>query len=90
MTPSFFAGQPILDWYVFTWFEVKVNLSKSELVPVGEVNNLEMFIDILGCQQSFLPMKYLGLPLRAGFKEKSIYIGKNGKAACGLEVALFI
>lgn len=52
---------------VFTWFEVvfglKVNLSKSEMIPVGEA-----LVHILGCKQSTLTMKYLGLPLGAIFK----------------------
>lgn len=63
--------------YVFTWFEavssLKINLGKSELVPVGEVSNMESLVDILGCQLGSLPMKYLGLPLGAGFKEKTIW-----------------
>ena len=62
--------------YVFDWFEavsgLKINLSKSEIVPVGDTPNIEEIKQILGCQQSVLPMKYLGLPLGAKFKEKSI------------------
>jgi hypothetical protein len=48
--------------FVFNWFEVvsglKINLGKSELVPVGEVNNMDSLVGILGCQLGSFPMKY--------------------------------
>ena len=53
--------------YVFTWFEMiyrlKVNLSKSELVLVGEVHNLE-FGGYFGLSTGPLPMKYFRPPFR--------------------------
>ena len=52
---------------------LKINLGKSELVPVGVVNNIDLFLVVLGCKQDSLPMKYLGLPLGAKFKEKTIW-----------------
>jgi hypothetical protein len=62
---------------VLVWFEatsgLRVNLGKSELVQVGEVPFLEELADILGCQTSTLPMKYLGLPLGAKFKSLDIW-----------------
>ena len=39
-----------------------VNLQKSEMVPVGDVPNLEALVDVLGCKLSALPMTYLDLP----------------------------
>ena len=61
---------------VLIWFEavfgLKINLGKSELVVVGAVHNMEILVAVLGCNQGSLPMKYLGLPLRAKFKDKSI------------------
>ena len=61
---------------LFLYLEVvlglKINLAKSELVLVGIVNNVEGLTRILGCRVSSLPMKYLGLPLGASFKIKSI------------------
>lgn len=48
---------------------LKVNLAKSVLVPMGEL------ADILGCGTSSLPLKYLGILLRASFKAKSIWDG---------------
>ena len=38
-----------------------INLGKSKLVHVGGVHNLEAFVGLLGCGQSSLPLKYLGL-----------------------------
>ena len=42
-----------------------INLGKSKLVPIGGVHNLEALVGLLGCGQSSLPLKYLGLPLGA-------------------------
>jgi hypothetical protein len=42
------------------------------MVPVGNVENLDGLAGILGCGVSSLPSKYLGLPLGAYFKAKSI------------------
>jgi hypothetical protein len=52
---------------------LKVNLAKSALLPVGEVENLGELADVLGCGTASLPMKYLGLPLGASFKAKPIW-----------------
>ena len=51
---------------------LSINLGKSELVPGGVVPNLEVLVGLLGCGQSSLPLKYLGLPLGAKFKDLSI------------------
>ena len=42
---------------------LRINLGKSELVPVGVVHNLEALVGLLGCGQSSLTLKYLGIPL---------------------------
>jgi hypothetical protein len=59
------------------FFEVvsglKINLAKSELVPVGNINNVVGLVGILGCRVSSLPVKYLGFPLGAFFNAKSIW-----------------
>ena len=52
---------------------LKINLSKSELVPVGHVPNVAELAGFLGCRVSFLPMSYLGLPPGAGFKKKEVW-----------------
>ena len=41
---------------------LKVNIGKSEIVPVGDVNNLEVLSNILHCRVGNLHMKYLGMP----------------------------
>ena len=46
---------------------------KSELVPVGDMPDVEGLADILGCKIASLPMQYLGLPLGAKFKSKEIW-----------------
>ncbi|XP_050259853.1 uncharacterized protein LOC126704908 [Quercus robur] len=52
---------------------LKINLGKSELVPVGDVPNLHELVEILGCRESTIPLKYLGLPLGTSFKDKTIW-----------------
>lgn len=54
---------------------LKINLVKSELVLVGNVNNVDGLANILGCWVSSLPMKYLGLPLETSFKAKYVCDG---------------
>jgi hypothetical protein len=54
---------------------LKINLAKSVLVPVGNVDNVTGLADILGCGVSSLPLKYLGLPLGACYKAKPIWNG---------------
>ena len=57
-------------------FEVsglRINLGKSKLVPIGVVHNMDVLVGMLGCWQSSLPLRYLGLPLGAKFKELSIW-----------------
>ena len=52
---------------------LKINPGKSKLVPAGDVHNLHELEEILGCKESALPLKYLGLPLGATFKDKTIW-----------------
>ena len=52
---------------------LKVNVLKSELVPIGEVNNVHALAEILGCRIGSLPMTYLGMPLGASHKSLSIW-----------------
>ena len=48
-------------------------MGKSELVPVGVVHTFDLLLNVLSCKQGTLPMKYLGLPLGAKFKDKTIW-----------------
>jgi len=52
---------------------LKINLAKSKLVHVGDVDNMDELAGIMGCGVSSLPLKYLGLLLGAPFKAKSIW-----------------
>ena len=87
-----------LNW-ILMWFKalfgLKINLSKSALLPVGSVVNLESLALELGCKVGCLPTTFLGLPLGAkhnstrvwdGVEEKFIalwkrqYISKGGES----------
>ena len=65
-----------LSW-VFMWFEacliLKINLEKSELIPVGDVLDLEEFVEVLSCKVGALPTTYLGLPLGAPYKSSRVW-----------------
>ena len=54
-------------------FGLKINLGKSKLVLVGLVHNFDLLLNVLSYKQGTLPMKYLGLPLGAKFKDKTIW-----------------
>jgi len=45
----------LILYTVLNWFEavygLKINLGKSELVPVGLVHNIELLVNVLGCKQ---------------------------------------
>ena len=62
---------------VFLPFEaasgLKVNLAKSVLIPVGNVEDVSLLADILGCGIASFPVKYLGMPLGASYKAKHIW-----------------
>ena len=52
---------------------LKINALKSEMVPIGEVPNVHVLAEILGCQIGSLPMTYLGMPLRASHKSPTVW-----------------
>ena len=52
---------------------LKVNVEKSEIVPVGEVGNIDALANILRCRVGSLPMKYLGMPLGTPYKTASVW-----------------
>jgi hypothetical protein len=54
---------------------LKVNLAKSILVLVGEVSDIGVLAEILGCKVGSLPITYLGMPLGAQFKDKACWNG---------------
>jgi len=52
---------------------LKINLSKSVLILVGEVPELNYLAQFFGCGVDSLPSSYLGLPLGASFKSKAVW-----------------
>ena len=54
-----------LSW-ILAWFEassgLRINLDKSVLIPVDEVEEIEEMAMELGCKVGLLPTVYLGLP----------------------------
>jgi hypothetical protein len=69
--------EQLRNYCLFLCFEavsgLKINLSKSEIVLVGDVGDVEGLARILGCRVASLPMKYLGLPLGASYKASTIW-----------------
>ena len=63
----------------FLYFEaasgLKINMSKFEIVLVGELQNIDLLASIFDCQVVRLHMKYLGLPLGAHYKDTTIWNG---------------
>ena len=64
-----------LSWTLF-WFEaassLRINLAKSEIFPVGEVEEVDVMVVELGCKVGSLPSSYLGLPLGVPNKTLSV------------------
>ena len=52
---------------------LKVNVHKSEMVPIGEVDDVHALVEILGCRVGTLPMFYLGMPLGVSHNSHSIW-----------------
>ena len=46
---------------------------KSEMVPIGEVNNMHALAKILGYRVGSFPMTYLGMSLGVSHKSPSIW-----------------
>ncbi|RVX12326.1 putative ribonuclease H protein [Vitis vinifera] len=67
-----------LSW-ILAWFEaafgLKINLAKSEVIPVGEVEDIDELAVELGCSVGSLPTVYLGQPLGANHKASSTWDG---------------
>ena len=61
------------------WFEaisrLRANLTKSELIPVGRVENVEELVDEFSYKVGNLPSTYLGMPLGAPFKSVGAWDG---------------
>ena len=73
---------------VLTCFEavtgLKVNMTKSEMVPIGEADGLSALTDLLYCHIGSLPLQYLGMPLGASYKALAIWNPIIEKIECRL------
>ncbi|RVW97682.1 putative ribonuclease H protein [Vitis vinifera] len=71
-----------LSWILF-WFEaasgLRINLDKSEIIPVGEVEEMEEMVAELGCKVGSMPSVYLGLPMGAPNKSTVVWDGVEEK-----------
>ncbi|RVW74330.1 LINE-1 retrotransposable element ORF2 protein [Vitis vinifera] len=67
-----------LSWLLM-WFEaisgLRINLNKSEILPVGRVENAKLLAAELGYKVGSLPSTYLGLPLGASHKSVKVWEG---------------
>ncbi|RVW28738.1 putative ribonuclease H protein [Vitis vinifera] len=67
-----------LNWLLM-WFEavsgLRINLEKSELIPIGRVENMDDLAWEFGCSLGSLPTTYLGMPLGAPFKSVTVWNG---------------
>ena len=65
-----------LSW-ILMWFEavlgLRINLNKSEILPIGSVDNAQELATELGCGIGSLPTSYLGLPLWAKHKAVGVW-----------------
>ena len=65
-----------LSWLLM-WFEaisgLKIDLIKSEIIPVGGVVNMEVLVNELGCKIGALHSSYLGLPLGAQHNSVAVW-----------------
>lgn len=48
---------------------LKINVDKSKLIRIGGNGDAGMFASVLGCKAINLPIKYLGIPLGAKYKD---------------------
>ena len=71
-----------LSWillYFEALFGLRVNLEKSAILRMGEVENIDQLVGELGCIVGSLPSTYLGLPLGTRQNSVSIWEGIEEK-----------
>ena len=80
---------------ILIWFQavsgLRVNLTKSSILPVGRLDNIQLLAGVLGCKINVFTITYLGLLLSAKFKEEAIWdpiIGRFERRLFRLEVHL--
>ncbi|RVW13930.1 Mannosyl-oligosaccharide 1,2-alpha-mannosidase MNS1 [Vitis vinifera] len=71
---------------------VKDQFGESEIIPVGEVEEMEEMAAEIGCKVGSMPSVYLGLPLGAPNKSTAVWDGveeKMKKKTCALETSIY-
>ena len=67
-----------LSWLLM-WFEansgLRINLNKSEIIPMGRTTDVDVLALELGCKVGALPSSYLGLPLGAPHNSVAVWDG---------------
>ncbi|RVW74669.1 putative ribonuclease H protein [Vitis vinifera] len=67
-----------LSW-ILAWFEaafgLRINIAKSKVILIREVEDIDELAVELGCRVGSLPTVYLGLPLGANHKASSMWDG---------------
>ena len=67
-----------LSWLLM-WFEaisgLRINLNKSEIIPVGRITDVDVLALELGCKVRPLPSSYLGHPLGAPHNSIAVWDG---------------
>ena len=62
---------------ILIWFEavssLRVKLTKSSILPIGQVDNIDLLRGLLGWTTDSFPAANLVLPLGTKFKDKSIW-----------------
>ena len=61
------------------WFKamlgLKINLEKSKMIPVREMDNVEDLACEIGCKVGKLSSSYLGFPLGASYESVAVWDG---------------
>lgn len=66
-----FLGQ-VLTWFLMV-SGLKINLRKCEIIPGGEMDNIELLTQVLHCKVWTLPTAYLGLSSGTSSKDISVW-----------------
>ena len=58
---------------VSSWFQDLINLQKSEIIPIGGMEDVDRAIVLFGCKVRRFPTSYLGLPLGAPHRSIGVW-----------------
>lgn len=69
---------------------LRINIAKSEILPVGNVGDIEHLASFFGCKVASFPTTYLGLPLGASLKNLASWNPVVERFERGVEKAVVI